>query len=78
MARTHHTHIWSLDGEHNVFTSHLVLNDGMTIASAEAVKAQAREIIADLNLEHATIELEFSDSDCSMADDAIISANELV
>lgn len=68
VAHTHHTHIWSLDGEHNVFTSHLVLDDGMTIANAETIKAKAREIIADLHLEHATIELEFSDSDCSMAE----------
>lgn len=76
VARTHHTHIWSLDGEHNVFTSHLVLKDNMTIARAEAVKAEVRQIIADLHLEHATIELEFSDSDCSMADETITTTDD--
>lgn len=67
VAGTHHTHIWSLDGEHNVFTSHVQLEDGFTIKRAEDVKAQIKDVIRDLDLEHATIELEFSDNDCSMS-----------
>jgi len=60
-------YIWSLDGEHNVFTSHIVLDDGITIPKAQTIKLQIQDIIKDLHLEHATIELEFSESDCSMA-----------
>ncbi|MDQ7028223.1 MAG: cation diffusion facilitator family transporter [Anaerolineae bacterium] len=68
---THHTHIWSLDGEHNVFTSHFVLSDGMNFATVRRIKRDAREIIKDLRLEHTTIEFEFSDADCSMVEDVV-------
>lgn len=63
---THHTHMWSLDGDHHVFTSHLVLDEGMNISKAEKIKKEARHVIEVLNLEHATIEIEFDEADCSM------------
>lgn len=63
---SHHTHIWSLDGDHNVFSSHLVASENMTAQDSLRIKQAVQEIIKDLNLEHATIELEFSENDCSM------------
>lgn len=66
VANTHHTHMWSLDGEHHVFTTHLVADKGMSIPGAEKIKRDARDIIRDLHLEHATIEIEFHEDDCSM------------
>ena len=66
VTATHHTHIWSLDGEHNVFTSHLVTSENISAQDSARIKQAVQEIIKDLNLEHATIELEFSEHDCSM------------
>lgn len=63
---THHTHIWSLDGEHNVFTSHLVTSAHISAQESTRIKQAVQDIIKNLNLEHATIELEFSENDCSM------------
>ena len=63
---THHTHIWSLDGEHNVLTTHLVVGDDATKATIVAAKAQARAIAAELEVEHITIEVEYADEDCAM------------
>lgn len=65
---THHTHIWSLDGEHNVFTSHLVTDNHITTGDAIDIKKQVTHIIKDLHLEHATIEIEFGENDCSIAE----------
>lgn len=58
---THHTHLWSLDGEHNVLTTHLVIPPDTTKEALQRIKRESREALKDLHLEHLTIELEFSD-----------------
>lgn len=67
---THHTHVWSLDGEHQVLTTHLLVRDGISVQQAAQIKAQARDILknANLHLAHVTIEIEFDEDDCSMRD----------
>ena len=64
----HHTHIWSLDGEHNVFTTHLVVDNATSRDDYISIKQQAAQIVQPLHLEHATIEIEYPDRrDCSQA-----------
>jgi cobalt-zinc-cadmium efflux system protein len=62
---THHTHVWSLDGEHNVLTTHLVTNPDISTEELLRIKCESREVIQDLHLEHATIEIELGEEDCS-------------
>lgn len=62
----HHTHIWSLDGEHHVLTTHLVLNPDATKEDAMDAKCTAKAILANLDLTHITIELEYGGESCSM------------
>jgi cobalt-zinc-cadmium efflux system protein len=66
----HHTHIWSLDGEHHVLTTHLVVEPEATKEDLIRIKHAAAGVAAGLSLEHATIELEF-EQDCSMNSVAI-------
>jgi cobalt-zinc-cadmium efflux system protein len=61
----HHTHVWSLDGEHHVLTTHLVVDPDATKEDMIRIKQAAAGIAAGMSLEHATIELEFEE-DCSM------------
>jgi cobalt-zinc-cadmium efflux system protein len=61
----HHTHIWSLDGEHHVLTTHLVVDPEASKDDMIRIKQAAAGIAAGMSLAHATIELEF-DKDCSM------------
>lgn len=61
----HHTHIWSLDGEHHVLTTHLVVDPDATKEDLIRIKQAAAGIAAGMSLAHATIELEF-ETDCSM------------
>jgi cobalt-zinc-cadmium efflux system protein len=61
----HHTHVWSLDGEHHVLTTHLVVDPEATKDDMIRIKQAAAGIAAGMSLEHATIELEFEE-DCSM------------
>ena len=59
----HHTHVWSLDGEHHVLTTHLVVDETIDRAQARNIKQQARSLVAQSNFEHVTVELEFGDED---------------
>lgn len=63
---THHTHAWSLDGEHHVLTTHLVVPAGATKAQVISVKKAALGLLAQADLEHTTVEIEYEDEDCRM------------
>ncbi len=61
----HHTHIWSLDGENHVLTTHLVIDDDAGREDLRRIKRDVREITRGIPLAHSTVELEF-EADCSM------------
>lgn len=63
---THHTHVWSLDSEHHVLTTHIRVSNNCNIEDITRIKKEAKAIINKLNIEHITIEIEFADKDCSM------------
>ncbi|NTU67524.1 MAG: cation transporter [Chlorobiaceae bacterium] len=67
MARVravHHAHIWSLDGEHNVFTAHLELDCQPLPEVYASVKDEMRAIVRRHGLYHSTVEIEFSGEAC--------------
>ena len=53
----HDIHIWSLEGETDIFTAHLVLDDE-TLKSPEPTKQTIKETLKKHHIEHSTIELE--------------------
>ena len=63
---THHTHVWSLDGEHHVLTTHLVVAPGATKAEIVRVKREALSLLSSIAPEHTTLEVEYEDEDCRM------------
>lgn len=63
---THHTHVWSLDGEHHVLTTHLVVPSGATKREIVRVKRDALQLLASIAPEHTTLEVEYEDEDCRM------------
>jgi cobalt-zinc-cadmium efflux system protein len=54
----HHTHIWSMDGEHHVFTTHVKLGPIENIEGLCKVKNQIKAIVQKYPFEHYTIETE--------------------
>lgn len=62
----HHTHVWSLDGEQNVLTTHIVLERGAKREEIRSIKCLIHEMIPQYDLAHTTIEFEYLDEDCSM------------
>lgn len=65
----HDCHIWSMDGEYNVLTMHIVVDNNLTLLESKSIKTQAKKILHnDFNLEHITLEIEVFDEDCTYID----------
>ncbi|HMU90039.1 MAG TPA: cation diffusion facilitator family transporter [Pseudomonadales bacterium] len=66
VADCHHTHVWSMDGEHHVFSSHLVLEKDLSIDQVLALKEQVRTLVLRFGFSHSTVELEYPAEQCRM------------
>lgn len=55
----HHIHIWSMDGQANYATMHIVTN-----SDSHQIKEKVREELQEHGIFHATLELETSDEHC--------------
>ncbi|RIW18293.1 cation transporter [Algoriphagus lacus] len=62
----HHTHIWSLDGEHHVFTTHVKLEPMESLEELLQVKNELKQIMKKYPFEHYTIETEIAEEDCDL------------
>ncbi|MBN1244094.1 cation transporter [Candidatus Bathyarchaeota archaeon] len=54
----HDIHIWSLEGETDIFTAHVVLDDETLKKQPEQTKQTIKETLQNHHIEHSTIELE--------------------
>ena len=64
----HHMHIWSLEGEHNVFTAHIKIDDNSNLNNFKKVKSDVKDILKEYKFEHYTVEIEFNDENCDLDD----------
>ena len=63
----HHTHLWSLDGEHHVFTTHICLQNVRSFNEVVACKQRLKEMLKkDYRFSHYTIETELDAESCSL------------
>lgn len=62
IQKVYHTHVWSLDGEKHVLTTHIVLKTEADKVTYLEVQKWAREEIKKYGLWHTTIEIEFTES----------------
>lgn len=67
----HHTHIWSLDGEHHVLTTHLLVQEQSSNAQVQSLKRAVQALAREHGFSHTTIEIEYENADCSMSGSAI-------
>lgn len=70
IENVHDCHLWTMDGEYNILTLHIVLKDKETsLASNASFKKQLRKLLHDeFNLEHITLEFEFLGQECEYYD----------
>lgn len=59
IVNAYHTHIWSLDGEENLLTIHIVVADDKKITDIIETKNKIRKLLKTKDINHVTIEIEF-------------------
>lgn len=64
----HDLHIWTLDGAYNVLSLHVVVNADLSIAEIIQLKQQIRCILKKFNIQHVTIEIDYSHEICELTD----------
>lgn len=53
----HDVHIWSIDGDYNVLSIHITVNQNISINDYNNIKQNVREALINENIQHATIEI---------------------
>lgn len=62
----HHTHIWSLEGQHHVFTTHVRLKNITSINQIVEIKNNIKEVLGNYPFKHYNIETELDDETCGL------------
>jgi cobalt-zinc-cadmium efflux system protein len=65
----HDLHLWTMDGEYNVSSVHVVVDKDVNCNDTAKVKQQVREILKGFNIQHATIEIEHEEETCEFNED---------
>jgi cobalt-zinc-cadmium efflux system protein len=63
---THHTHLWSMDGERHVLTTHIVVDDQTSADEILQIKKEVKTLIHDYDIQHITVEIEHEKDECIM------------
>jgi len=65
----HHTHVWSLDGNQHVFSTHLCLKNIDSFDQITATKEIVKEHLKEKDFSHYTVETELDDESCTFKRD---------
>lgn len=65
VRNVHHTHVWTLDGEHHVLTTHLVMAEGTARERIAETKCEVQRLIEGQPFEHVTIDVELEGEACA-------------
>lgn len=68
VCSSHHTHIWSMDGEHHVLTTHLVVEEDTSQDEVLCIKEDINQLSKEMDFLHTTVEIEYVEEKCSMAE----------
>lgn len=60
----HHTHVWSLEGEHHVFSTHVKLVNVENFKHVADVKKKIHQVLKKYHFSHVTIETELDNEIC--------------
>lgn len=66
ISSIHDIHLWSLDGESNVMTLHVVIKEDLSVADSHALKSRIRILLNEKKIAHATIEIESIGEECEL------------
>ena len=72
VASLHHTHLWSLEGENHVFTTHIKLKNIENLDNIIQLKNQVRELLDEYGFDHYTVETELYNEHCKLDEKVIV------
>ncbi|MEC9490387.1 MAG: cation diffusion facilitator family transporter [Halanaerobiales bacterium] len=64
----HHTHIWTLEGEKNFLSTHVIIPDQFSKAEIINLKSQIKDLLAAEEIDHVTVEIEYKSEQCEDED----------
>ncbi|MGM0444956.1 MAG: cation diffusion facilitator family transporter [Bacillota bacterium] len=64
LAAIHHTHLWSLDGENNLLSTHIVVEDNYDNNEINQIKEEIRNLLKNYDINHVTIEVDYRSEVC--------------
>jgi cobalt-zinc-cadmium efflux system protein len=64
----HDVHIWSMDGEYNVLSAHVVVDDNLPMEEIVRIKNASKKIFRKLKINHETLEFEYVSEACQFED----------
>lgn len=64
VTNSHHTHVWSLDGERHILTTHVVVDVSVPPERIPEIKRRVRETAVSMGLYHTTVEIETTGETC--------------
>ena len=60
----HDLHFWTMDGQYNVTTLHVVVENGLSVEAREGIKQDVKHSLQHLDVQHATVEIESEEKAC--------------
>ncbi len=66
VCSTHHTHVWSMDGEHHVLTTHIVVDSQATNEDVTRLRGDVAQLCEEYRFAHTTVEIEWDNEECRM------------
>lgn len=64
----HHTHIWSLEGDKHILSTHVVIEENSNQQEIANIKEQVKKLINEKGIKHVTVEIEFKNEECDSKD----------
>ena len=61
----HHTHLWTLEGEKNLLSMHIVVPDDINRHQLIELKQKIKLLLQERGIEHVTLEVDFASEDCT-------------
>lgn len=64
IIEVHDCHVWSMDGEYNVLSAHMVIDNNLTLSEIASIKSKAKVLLKENHIEHVTLEFEAKGEHC--------------
>jgi cobalt-zinc-cadmium efflux system protein len=60
----HHTHVWTLEGDKNFLSTHVIIPDQFSKADIIELKSKIKNLLAAEKIDHVTVEIEYKNEEC--------------